>query len=172
MLRVCVSVCLFAVLAGVGSTSANAQTFDQRTYFTFNQPVALPGVTLPPGKYLFRLADPMSGRRVVQVMDAEGRRTYALLMSMPTFGLQPASAPDLRFMETREGARPAVKQWWYPGQSIGREFLYSKEQERKLAGLAAEHADAPLPATPMATVLGAATLMAGFAESMGPKMRP
>ena len=41
------SVCLFAVLAVFSSTSANAQTFDQRTYFTFSQPVALPGVTLP-----------------------------------------------------------------------------------------------------------------------------
>ena len=172
MLRACVSVCIFAVLAGVGSTSANAQTFDQRTYFTFSQPVALPGVTLPPGRYMFRLLDPMGGRRVVQVLDAEGTRSYALLMSMPTFGVEPAPKPEVRFLETREGARPVVKSWWYPGQFVGREFLYSKEQERRLAGLAPDSTRTPLPATSIATALGAATLMAGFADSIGPKIRP
>ena len=171
MLRAGVSVCLFAVLAVIPSTSANAQTFDQRTYFTFDQPVALPGVTLPPGKYMFRLADPASGRRVVQVLDAEGKRPYAMLMSIPTMSVAPPSQPEVRFMETREAERPAVRSWWHPGQSYGREFLYAKEQDRTLAGVA-DAADKPLPAAPIATVLGAASLMAGFAESVGPKMRP
>mgnify|MGYP003581419436 CR=1 FL=1 len=50
MLRAIVSVCLFAVLA-LTSIPANAQTSDNRTYFTFSQPVTLPGITLPPGMY-------------------------------------------------------------------------------------------------------------------------
>jgi hypothetical protein len=41
-----------------------------------------------------------------------------------------------------------------------------------LAGLASQAAGSPLPAAPVATTLGAASLMAGVAESMGPKMRP
>ena len=36
-----------------------AQTADYQTYFTFSGPVTLPGATLPAGKYLFRLADPV-----------------------------------------------------------------------------------------------------------------
>ena len=34
--------------------------FDKRTYFTFSDAVAVPGATLPAGKYLFRLADETS----------------------------------------------------------------------------------------------------------------
>src|SRR5262245_23844215 len=39
------------------ATSASAQGVldNQRTFFTFSAPVALPGVTLPAGKYEFRL---------------------------------------------------------------------------------------------------------------------
>jgi hypothetical protein len=34
--------------------------------------VALPGVALPGGQYLFRLADPDSSSKVVQVLNADG----------------------------------------------------------------------------------------------------
>ena len=43
---------------------AQAQPADYRTYFTFSAPVTLPGVTLPAGRYLFRLADPDGSRKV------------------------------------------------------------------------------------------------------------
>lgn len=170
MLRL-LSVCLFAVLAVFSSTSANAQTLDNRTYFTFDQPVALPGVTLPAGKYLFRIVDTTGSRRIVQVLDADGHKPYAMLMSMPAFSPTVPSEPEVRFKERREGLPSAVQAWYYPGQSIGREFFYPKKQERMMA-TAGVNTDAALPATPIATALGAASLMAGFAESIGPKLRP
>ena len=33
---------------------------------------------------------------------------------------------------------PAIKTWWYPGRSIGHEFIYPKEQARRLAALQPE----------------------------------
>lgn len=134
MLRKMFSVCLFAVLAVFSSTSANAETFDRRTYFTFNQPVALPGVTLPPGKYMFRLVDTTSSRRIVQVLDAEGKKSYAMLMSMPALseGVV-AEKPEVRFTETRAGVPFALQAWWYPGVSTGHEFIYPKHQSPKSA---------------------------------------
>ena len=134
MLRKVISVCLFAVLAVFTSTSANAETFDRRTYFTFNQPVALPGVTLPPGKYMFRFVDTTSSRRVVHVMDAAGKKSYAMLMTLPNElnGIVP-DRPEVRFGETRAGVPYALQAWWYPGDSIGREFIYPKHQSPKNA---------------------------------------
>ena len=129
MLRKVLSVCLFAVLAVFTSTSARAETFDRRTYFTFNQPVALPGVTLPPGKYLFRVVDPMSSRRVIQVLDAEGKKSYAMLMTMPKVAGVVPSEPQVSFAERRTGVPYAMEAWWYPGESTGREFIYPKHQQ-------------------------------------------
>jgi hypothetical protein len=36
-------------------------------------------------------------------------------------------------METAKGQPSAVKTWWYPQERIGYEFIYPKEQARRLA---------------------------------------
>jgi hypothetical protein len=69
MLKRFVTASVLVVLVHVTASGASAFTHDKRTYFTFNQSVALPGVTLPAGTYMFRLADPDTTRRVIQVSD-------------------------------------------------------------------------------------------------------
>jgi hypothetical protein len=41
-------------------------------------------------------------------------------------------------METAAGTPPAVRIWWYPRETLGREFIYPKEQARRLAKGASE----------------------------------
>ena len=132
MLKIFVSACVFAVLAFT-STMTHAQTVDNRTYFTFSAPITLPGVTLPAGKYLFRNPDTFSGRRVVQVLSEDGKQAYAQLLTIPVQRFDAPTQPEIRFMETAEGTPAAIKAWWYPGNTIGWEFIYPKEQALKLA---------------------------------------
>jgi hypothetical protein len=54
---------------------ASAKNFDERVFFTFSAPIELPGVALPAGKYIFRLADPTSSHNVVQVLSGDGMNT-------------------------------------------------------------------------------------------------
>lgn len=132
MLKTLASACVLAVLA-FSSADAHAQTADNRTLFTFSQPVTLPGVTLPAGTYLFRNPDTTTARRLVQVLSDDGRRSYAMLLTIPAQRTEPAAEPEIRFMETAEGTPPAIKAWWYPGNTIGWEFIYPKEQALRLA---------------------------------------
>ena len=132
MLKTLASACVLAVLSFT-STTAHAQTFDNRTFFTFNQPITLPGVTLPAGKYLFRNPDINTSRRVVQVLSDDGEQSYAMLLTIPVERTEPAAEPEIRFMETAEGTPAAIKAWWYPGNTIGWEFIYPREQALKLA---------------------------------------
>jgi hypothetical protein len=132
MLKTIASGCVLAVLAFT-STTARAQTIDNRTFFTFSQPVALPGVTLPAGKYLFRNPDTTTSRRVVQVLSDDGKQAYAMLLTIPTQRTEPSAEPEVRFMETAEGTPAAIKAWWYPGNTTGWEFIYPKEQALRLA---------------------------------------
>jgi len=134
MLRhVVTSACAVVLLACVMATPSNAQTLDKRTLFTFSGPVSMPGVTLPAGKYLFRLANPDSGRNVVQVLNADGTKPYGMFFAMRAERFEPASTPEVRFMETAAGMPAAIKTWWYPGERSGYEFVYPKEQARRLA---------------------------------------
>ena len=56
MLKRLFTASVLVVLVHLMASGADAFTSDKRTYFTFNQSVALPGVTLPAGTYMFRLS--------------------------------------------------------------------------------------------------------------------
>jgi hypothetical protein len=125
--------CSVAVFVCLMAAAVSAQPLDKRTLFTFSGPVALPGVTLPAGEYLFRLADPINGTRVVQVLNADGTKPFGLFFTLPTERLAPASKPEVRFMETASGTPEAIRTWWYPGERTGYEFIFPKDQARRLA---------------------------------------
>ena len=132
--KLIVSTCAAAMLTGVNVASALAQdVVDARTEFTFKAPVELPGTTLPPGTYVFRFADPNTSRKVMQVLDKASNKTYGLFLTISAQRPKAADDAELRFMETPAGKPAAVKTWWYPGNSTGREFIYPKEQARRLA---------------------------------------
>jgi hypothetical protein len=124
-----------AMFASVNAGTARAQTpLDSRTEFTFNAPVELPGVTLPPGIYVFRFADATTSKKVMQVQAKnESNKTYGMFLTINAERPKPSDDAELRFLETPAGKPAAVKTWWYPGQTIGREFIYPKEQARRLA---------------------------------------
>jgi hypothetical protein len=125
--------CAVAVFVCLVAAPASAQPLDKRTVFTFSGPIVLPGVTLPAGQYLFRLADPNSSSKVVQVLNADGTKPYGLFFAIPAERPEPASSPEVRFMETASGTPAAIRTWWYPGERRGYEFIFPKEQARRLA---------------------------------------
>jgi hypothetical protein len=131
-------VCVVAILASLTRADPSAQLADRRTFFTFSGPADLPGVGLAPGKYLFRIVNPESSARVVQVLSADGTKSYGIFPTRAIQRLDPPGEPELRFMETPAGTPPAVKVWWHGGETIGQEFIYPKDQARRLAKNAKE----------------------------------
>jgi LPXTG-motif cell wall-anchored protein len=125
----CAAVLLTCLTAGPALAQ---QTFDKHTLFTFSGPVAIPGVTLPAGQYVFRVAD-VPSRSVIQVQSPDGAKSYAMLLYIRAERLEPPVAPEVRFMETPAGTTPAIKTMWYPGNRAGWEFVYPKAQARLLA---------------------------------------
>src|SRR5688572_27645505 len=134
--RLMTSACAAAMLLTLSATPtfAQGQPLDSRTEFTFNQPVELPGVTLPPGTYIFRFVDGTTGRKVMQVQAKDAsNKTYGMFLTINAERPRPPDDAELRFLETPAGQPAAVKTWWYPGNTIGREFIYPKSQARRLA---------------------------------------
>lgn len=122
---------LVALVCGLNAPVAG-YIADHHTRFTFSEPIALPGVTLPAGTYTFRLVDPTTGGRVVQVLDGRGTRSYAMFLSIPASRPDVSREPEVSFMETAAGMPAAVKIWWPEGSALGHEFIYSKEQALRL----------------------------------------
>jgi len=101
--RVFCLACAVAVFVCLMTTPVYAQPLDTRTVFTFSGPVTLPGVTLPSGQYLFRLAEPNSSSKVVRVLTADGTTPHGLFFTIPADRVEPASSTGVHFMETASG---------------------------------------------------------------------
>jgi hypothetical protein len=125
-----------AAIAALSVVDANAQfgsPADSRTEFTFTRAVEMPGVTLPPGTYVFRFADVPSGRQVMQVMTKDANKPMGLFLTIQAQRPEASKEAEVRFMETPSGTPAAIKTWWYPEMRTGREFIYPKSQARRLA---------------------------------------
>ena len=121
---------VLAVLAG-RATAQNVNTME-RSFLTFNTAVELPGVTLEPGTYVFKLADSAS-RNVVQVWDKDEKNMIGHWTFVQAERPRVTEDTVVMFKETREGATPAVQFWYFPGEKVGKEFIYPKDQAERIA---------------------------------------
>jgi hypothetical protein len=125
----------FAALA-LSATLASAQPSDRSTIVTFSAPVSMPGVTLPAGSYLFKLADSQVNRNIVQVFDKDRSKIYATIIAIPAERNEPADETVITFNEAPANMAPAVRYWYYPGEKRGQEFAYPKSQAVLIANAA------------------------------------
>jgi len=115
------------------ASAAKADDYNKATTFTFSAPVELPGLSLPAGTYVFKVADTMSNRNIVQVFDEAQKHVYATFITIPNWRREPADKTVVRFSETAAGAPSAIKEWFYPGDNYGFEFVYPKTRAIELA---------------------------------------
>ena len=113
--------------------SLGADQYDKLTYLTFSGPVQVPGAVLPAGTYTFKLADPDSNRRVIQIWDKDARQLITTLLTIPDQMMEAKGDPIVLFSERPAGEPQAVKAWFYPSERTGYEFVYPKDQAMKLA---------------------------------------
>lgn len=118
----------------IGSiTAASADQWNERTILTFSSPVMVPGATLEPGEYEFKLADTGTSRQIVQVFADDGQKIVTSMMAVPIKREQPSEDVVVQFNPTERGTPPALKAWFYPGSQYGHELVYSEEDARKIA---------------------------------------
>ncbi len=113
-----------AAVVTLAATPAAAQPLDERVHFTFTEPVAVPGTVLPPGEYVFRLADPMGNRKVMQVLTRDFRTSLALFMTNETMRREPANDFEVSFGEAQSGSARPIDGLWVPGSVYGKEPVY------------------------------------------------
>ena len=112
---------------------AKADAWDKKTELTFSAPVELPGIVLSPGTYVFKLLDSPSSRDIVQVFNKDETKLYATILAIPDYRPTPASKTIVRFEERPSGTPEAIKEWFYPGDEYGEEFVYPRNRALQLA---------------------------------------
>ena len=116
-----------AALLGLSlTTSLKADQWNKKTVMTVKEAIQLPHTVLQPGTYVFKLADSLSDRHIVQIFNADETHIIATILAIPNYRLKPTGKSVFRFWETPAGNPKAMRAWFYPGDNFGQEFAYPK----------------------------------------------
>jgi hypothetical protein len=134
--------------------SATADEWDKETVLTFNEAVEIPGQVLPAGAYVFRLADSEADREIVQILTKDEKHVLATVDVIPDYRPEPTGKTVVTLEERRAGSPEALHSWFYPGETNGFEFVYSKSEQQH----AARSEQPTAPAAPQVAAAEAPTI--------------
>jgi hypothetical protein len=69
----------------------------------------------------------------VQVLSQDEKQIHGQFLFIQAERPEVTGDTVITFRETREGTTPAIQYWYYPGEKIGKEFIYSKDQAMKIS---------------------------------------
>ena len=124
--------------------TARADEWDKQTILTFNEPVQIPGQVLQAGTYVFKLGDSQADRTIVQVFTQDLQHLLATINAIPDYRDEPADKTVVTLEERPAGSPEALHSWFYPGDTIGVEFVYPKS-EAQVAGKSEQPASPAAP---------------------------
>ncbi len=111
---------------------ARASETDQATKLTFSQSVQIPGRVLAAGTYWF-VVDPTYDSHIVQIFSQDRSTLYATLQTIFAEYLEPSKGTEITFADRGSMQPEAIITWFYPGRTIGHEFVYPKQERNELA---------------------------------------
>jgi hypothetical protein len=119
--------------AGVASAQFG-NTKDRRTVVTISGPVEIPGnKVLPGGTYVFRLLDSTGTKNVVQVFNRDETDLLATLLAVTDYRDAPTDQTIITFSERPAGQPEALHYWFFPGDTVGLQFVYPHTRADSLA---------------------------------------
>jgi hypothetical protein len=113
----------------------HADTWDKKTTVNFSQPVEVPGYVLQPGKYVMKLVNLSADRHVVQFTNERENHVYATASAVPAYRNEVSDKTVITFYEVPAGQPEAMKNWYYPGDNFGQEFVYPQGHFSQVAAV-------------------------------------
>jgi hypothetical protein len=92
----------------------------------FRIPVQVPGASLPPGPYIFRLVTPS----LLQVMNESRSTVYSTFFTLSASGDGDSGRERIRLAQNPEDDVPRIVGWYLPG-GIGYEFTYPTPKRQR-----------------------------------------
>jgi len=129
---------LTGILVCLAPPASKADEYDKKTVVTISQPTEVPGTVLEPGTYVIKLLNSSSNRHIAEIMNEKMDHLYALTFTVAAERIEPTGKPVLTFYEGSNGRPPAVRKWFWPGDTIGQEFIYPKAQAARISAATKE----------------------------------
>jgi len=153
MMTIATAMAVAALVSLAPNVAAQQPDTRDKTIMTFSSPIELPGMRLDAGKYVFRVADTAT-RNVVQVLSEDEQKMLGQWLFVSAERPEVTGDTVVTFRETNAASTPAVQYWYYPGEKIGKEFIYPKDQAQRIAartGATVKTEEGPVTAPAAAT---------------------
>lgn len=125
---------LLAILVAI-AIPTKADNGNKKTVVTFNTTMQVPGMTLPPGTYVFKLLDSKFNRNVVQIFNADESKLITTVLAINNFQLTPSDKTVMPYGEAPSGEPLPIEAWFYPGDQFGQQFIYPASKAKQLSAL-------------------------------------
>lgn len=113
-----------ALFTSTLAPSAKADELNKQTVITVRGgAVQIQGTVLGARKYVLRVADSQSDRRIVQVFNANETKLETTILANAAYRPEPAGNSVFTYYEMSAGQPPAINTWFYPGDNYGLQFL-------------------------------------------------
>jgi len=126
------TVAITVALASLAPLNLRADDYDKKTIVTFDQPTEVPGIVLPPGKYVIKLLNSSSNRHIAEIFNERMDHLYALTFTVAAAKVEQKSKTVMTFYEGPQGRARAIRKWFWPGDTDGQEFVYPKYQASEI----------------------------------------
>ena len=93
---------------------ATADEWNKLTRLDMDETIQVPDATLPPGKYVVRLADSPANRHIVRFFNEDQSKVLATVPAVLNKRMQPSGETQLGWYETPAGEPPALRSWSIP----------------------------------------------------------
>lgn len=124
---------LAGILVCLAPPASKADDYDKKTVVTISQPTEVPGTVLEPGTYVIKLLNSSSNRHIAEIMNERMDHLYALTFTVAADRIRPTGKTVLTFYEGSNGRPQAIRKWFWPGDTIGQEFVYPKNQAERIS---------------------------------------
>jgi hypothetical protein len=112
--------------------AARASELNQETRVTFSGPVQISGHVLPAGTYWFVAPADFNQHSVVRIFGADRTTLYATVVTIDAERSHPTDTTGFTAAERGPALPEAIVTWFYPGRTVGHEFLYAPQVQREL----------------------------------------
>ncbi|MCU1339190.1 MAG: hypothetical protein JWO19_4771 [Bryobacterales bacterium] len=120
-------------LISLAPPAAHADEYDKKTIVTISAPTEVPGIILQPGTYVIKLLNSSSNRHIAEIMNERMDHLYALTFTAAAEKIDRSGKTVLTFYEGSAGRPQALRKWFWPGDTIGQEFIYPKNQAARIS---------------------------------------
>jgi len=120
-----VGVLFLGLVAAAGTAWSNVEA--HTNYITFSRAVALPGVELAAGTYIFETPTNAMSNAVVRVSSRDRKKVYITAFTRQVERPNTDRGKLLITLgEAAPGSAPPVSAWFPIGSSVGHEFIYGR----------------------------------------------